>query len=168
MVHSISVAGMTCGGCAVNVEQAILTVPGVSNVAVDYLSGRAEFSCNEADVESIKNAVQAIGFTVGKENADSAFDWSDKSIWKQSANNTKWCLIGCSIGDFGTIAAFQFVFTDSGWSPMMIMALAMFNGILTSIILETIILLNQMGLVKAFKTAIGMSLISMISIFDAR
>jgi hypothetical protein len=43
------------------------------------------------------------------------------------------------------------------------MLLAMFNGILTSIILETIILLKQMSIINAFKTAVGMSLISMIS-----
>ena len=49
------------------------------------------------------------------------------------------------------------------WSTTSIMLLAMFNGILTSIILETIILLQQMNLRNAFKTAVGMSLISMIS-----
>ena len=46
---------------------------------------------------------------------------------------------------------------------MMIMALAMFNGIMTSIALETFILLSQMPLYEAFRVAIGMSLISMIS-----
>ena len=36
-------------------------------------------------------------------------------------------LIGCSIGDFGTIAAFQFIpYLDAlGWSAMSIMMLAM-------------------------------------------
>ena len=86
--------------------------------------------------------------------------WSCKHTWKSSANNTKWCLIGCAIGDFGTIAIMQ----DSGYSTLFIFALAMFNGIVTSIILETIILVRQsMALTLAFKTAVGMSLISMIS-----
>ncbi|MEM9138496.1 MAG: DUF4396 domain-containing protein [Pseudomonadota bacterium] len=49
------------------------------------------------------------------------------------------------------------------WPTMAIMALAMFNGILTSIALETIILSRQMPLKLAFRTAIGMSLISMIA-----
>jgi hypothetical protein len=43
------------------------------------------------------------------------------------------------------------------------MLLAMFNGILASIILETIILSKQMKIKDALKTALGMSLISMIS-----
>ena len=43
------------------------------------------------------------------------------------------------------------------------MGLAIINGQITSIMLETIILLNQMGLRKAFSTAIGMSFISMIA-----
>ena len=44
-----------------------------------------------------------------------------------------------------------------------IMIIAIINGILTSMILETIILMRQMELKLAFKTAINMSLISMIS-----
>ena len=45
-----------------------------------------------------------------------------------------------------------------------IMSLAIINGIITSIILETLILLKQNFKLKlAFKTAVGMSLISMLS-----
>ena len=106
-------------------------------------------------------AITGAGYIADGASAD--FNWGDGEVWRKSANNTKWCLIGCSIGDFGTIAAFQFVFTDSGWSPMMIMALAMFNGIMTSIALETAILSAQMALNEAFRVAIGMSLISMLS-----
>ena len=44
------------------------------------------------------------------------------------------------------------------------MTLAIINGIITSIILETIVLLKQNFTFKnAFKTAVGMSLISMVS-----
>ena len=45
----------------------------------------------------------------------------------------------------------------------MIMTLAIINGLITSIILETLILSRQMTLKLAFRIAIGMSLISMIS-----
>ena len=45
-----------------------------------------------------------------------------------------------------------------------IMTLAIINGLITSIILETIVLMKQdLDFTKAFKTAIGMSFISMIS-----
>ena len=89
------------------------------------------------------------------------FGWKCLNTWKQSAKNTLWCLIGCSIGDFGTILYFQV--NNMGLSTLIIMILAIINGILTSIALETIILFNQMGFVKAFKTAMGMSIISMLS-----
>ena len=89
------------------------------------------------------------------------FDWSCRNSWKQSAKNTAWCLLGCSIGDFGTILFFQI--TKIPFPVMAIMLLAILNGLITSIILETIILLNQMNFASAFKTAVGMSLISMIS-----
>ena len=44
------------------------------------------------------------------------------------------------------------------------MTLAVINGLITSIILETIVLMKQnLNFSKAFKTAMGMSFISMIS-----
>ena len=90
------------------------------------------------------------------------FHWSCKHTWSRSAKNTAWCLLGCSIGDFGTILFFQL--TQIPFPVLAIMTLAIINGIITSIILETIILLRQNFSFKlAFKTAIGMSLISMIS-----
>ena len=94
------------------------------------------------------------------------FHWKCKHTWRQSAHNTKWCLIGCSIGDLGTILFFQI--TQIPWSTMAIMTLAIINGLLTSIALETIILLRQkMNLSQAIKTALGMSFISMIAMESA-
>ena len=90
------------------------------------------------------------------------FNWSCKNTWNISAKNTFWCLFGCSIGDFGTILFFQL--TKIPFPILAIMVLAIINGIITSIILETIILLRQnFSLKLAFKTAVGMSLISMVS-----
>jgi len=90
------------------------------------------------------------------------FHWSCKHTWSRSAKNTSWCLLGCSIGDFGTILFFQL--TQIPFPVLAIMTLAIINGIITSIILETIILIRQnFTLRNAFKTAVGMSLISMIS-----
>ena len=87
--------------------------------------------------------------------------WKCRHTWRTASYNTMWCLVGCSIGDFGTIAYFQYYHID--WPVIAIMSLAIMNGLITSIILETIILWRQMALSAAFKTAIGMSLISMIS-----
>jgi len=90
------------------------------------------------------------------------FHWSCKHTWSRSAKNTFWCLLGCSIGDFGTILFFQL--TKIPFPVLAIMILAIINGIITSIILETIILLRQnFSFKKSFKTAVGMSLISMVS-----
>ena len=91
-----------------------------------------------------------------------SFNWSCKHTWKRSAKNTAWCLLGCSIGDFGTILFFQL--TKIPFPVLGIMTLAIINGLITSIILETIILMRQnFDFKKAFNTAIGMSFISMIS-----
>ena len=90
-----------------------------------------------------------------------SINWRCRHTWPIAAKNTLWCLLGCSIGDIGTIAFFQF--TGIAWPTLAIMMLAILNGLLTSIALETVILSRQMALAAAFKTAIGMSLISMIS-----
>ena len=90
------------------------------------------------------------------------FHWSCKHTWKRSAKNTAWCVFGCAIGDFGTILFFQL--TEIPFPVLGIMILAIINGLITSIILETVILMTQnFNFVNAFKTASGMSLISMIS-----
>ena len=88
-------------------------------------------------------------------------DWKCKSTWKKAKINTLWCLLGCSIGDFGTILFFQI--SQIPFPMLAIMSLAILNGLITSIMLETFILSRQMNLKEAFSTAMGMSFISMIA-----
>lgn len=88
-------------------------------------------------------------------------DWTCKSTWGKSSYNTMWCLIGCSVGDFGTIYFFQSI--DHSLSIYLVMLLAIINGIITSIILETIILTKEFPVFEALNIAVKMSLISMVS-----
>ena len=89
-------------------------------------------------------------------------NWNCRFTWRKSSKNTAWCLLGCSIGDFGTILFFQL--SEIPFPILGIMILAIINGLITSIILETIILMKQkLSFSKALNTAIGMSFISMIS-----
>jgi len=90
------------------------------------------------------------------------FHWGCKHSWRASAKNTMWCVIGCSIGDFGTILFFQL--SKIPFPVLGIMTLAIINGLLTSIMLETYILMKQkFDFISALKTACGMSFISMVS-----
>ena len=158
---TLDVGGMTCDGCAGRVRNALESVSGVLSAEVSHETGSATVSHSGVSRNLMANSVLAIGYTVDGRTEE--FHWRDGAVWKQSAHNTKWCLIGCSIGDFGTIAYFQFIWTDSGWSTMAIMMLAIMNGLLTSIALETVILLKQLPFQDALRTAMGMSLISMIA-----
>ena len=97
------------------------------------------------------------------ETLKNSISWKCKHTWKRASINTLWCLLGCSIGDFGTIYFFQVTENPWSFSVLSIMTLAIINGLITSIMLETFILSRQMDLKNAFKTAIGMSLVSMIS-----
>ena len=87
--------------------------------------------------------------------------WTCLNTWKRSSKNTLWCLLGCSIGDFGTIYYFQI--TDHTFNTVQIMSLAMVNGVLTSILLETLILVKQMTIRLALMTALKMSFLSMLA-----
>jgi len=99
---------------------------------------------------------------IEKNIASEDFNWSCKHTWRKSAKNTMWCVIGCVIGDFGTILYFQL--TQTPFPVLGIMILAIINGLLTSIMLETFILIRQdFKFVKALKTACGMSFISMVA-----
>ena len=94
--------------------------------------------------------------------ATDTFHWGCKHTWRASAKNTMWCVIGCSIGDFGTILFFQL--SQIPFPIMGIMILAIINGLFTSIMLETYILMRQkFDFINALKTACGMSFISMVS-----
>ena len=90
------------------------------------------------------------------------FNWSCSHTWKRSAKNTAWCLLGCSIGDLGTILFFQI--KQIPFPTLFIMILAIINGLITSIILETIILMRQkFNFKEAIRIAFNMSFISMVS-----
>ena len=102
---------------------------------------------------------------MNKSEPTAAFHWRCRHTWRTASYNTMWCLIGCSIGDMGTILFFQLSGID--WPVIAIMSLAIINGLITSIMLETVILSRQMALKAAFQTAIGMSLISMVSMETA-
>ena len=50
--------------------------------------------------------------------------WTCLNTWKKSSKNTLWCLAGCCIGDFGTIAYFQLMVIE--WPVLLIMSLEVF------------------------------------------
>ena len=65
-----------------------------------------------------------------------SIDWFCRNTWIVSAKNTAWCLLGCSIGDLGTIYFFQV--SKFSLPVIIIMILAIINGLITSIILESL------------------------------
>lgn len=88
--------------------------------------------------------------------------WANKANWRRAAANTFTCLVGCSIGDFSMLFYIQ---THHPETPMLVtMAAAMTAGIITSIALETAVLRwrESFGWTAALKTAVSMSLISML------
>ena len=158
---TFDVNGMSCDGCVTNLVNALEAVDGVESVEAEVGSATVQHdgACNT----KMSNAIIGAGFTLGND-----FDWKDGSVWKKSAHNTKWCLIGCSIGEFGTLAYYSYSGITSDlelYSRMwyLFAILPLINGLATSVMLETAILMrNQMDFRNALSTAFGMSFIGML------
>lgn len=88
--------------------------------------------------------------------------WQDMSAWKKACRITLVCLIGCSIGDFGTIIVAQIYFPNAAILP--VMGLAMVNGLITSVLMETAILhfREHFSWGRGLNMAFTMSFLSMI------
>ena len=163
---TLDVGGMTCEGCSNRVKSALESIQGVNSANVSHESGIAIVVHQNVSRKIMTSSIQKIGYTVDGKGED--FHWKDGSVWKQSAHNTKWCLIGCSIGEFGTLAYYSYSGITSGlelyskiWYFYAILPLI--NGLTTSVMLETIILMRgQMDFRNALSTAFGMSFISML------
>lgn len=141
----------------VDVENAdkILTIKSdnLSRFDISQLITKAGFK-----VESIGSTLISSTLKSGKH-----LFWNDKIVWLKASKNTFNCLIGCTIGDFAMMMYLQTYFHHINMFAMI--GLAMASGIAASVVLETIILkLREKFMWKrAFQTAIGMSLISMIT-----
>ncbi|OJD15681.1 hypothetical protein AJ78_04099 [Emergomyces pasteurianus Ep9510] len=90
--------------------------------------------------------------------------WASRPIWRRAMLNTLRCLIGCTIGDFSAMWYLQAFYPDLAVGY--IMGASMATGIASSMTLETVLLhrgRDKLGWTQAFKTAAGMSMISMLS-----
>ncbi len=162
----LDVGGMTCDGCAGRVRSALEELDGVISAAVSHEAGSAVVEHSGVERNSMVAAVLGTGYTVDGQVEE--YSWGDGATWRQAANNTKWCLIGCSIGEFGTLGYYQY----AGW-PLevavgttlfwFLVVLPLINGLATSVTLETVLLMRgQMDFSNALSTAFGMSFISML------
>ncbi len=63
---TLTIAGMTCGGCVNSVTNVLKNIAGVSQVEVTLLPSQAKvsFDENKASVNLLSQAVQEAGFTV--------------------------------------------------------------------------------------------------------
>jgi len=165
---TITVQGMTCTGCSSRVTDSLLSLDGIIDASVSHESGDALITHSGVKREILIGAINNSGYSADGVRIGNDFTWTDGSTWKQSANNTKWCLLGCSIGEFGTLAYYSYsgitsdlILYSSMWYFFAILPLI--NGLATSVMLETYLLMRgQMDFRNALSTAFGMSFISML------
>jgi hypothetical protein len=89
--------------------------------------------------------------------------WQSSEHWCRAAANTTRCLVGCSLGDLSTLALLQTYAPELGLPCTVLASCA--AGIATSMALETVVLrvTEDLAWVVAWRTAAGMSLISMLA-----
>jgi len=159
---TFEVGGMSCGGCVSNLTSALEAVEGVTSVEAEV--GKAVVNHEGACSGKMGAAIEECGFTIGEPE----FNWNDGDVWRTSAHNTKWCLIGCSIGEFLTLGAYSYydigsTITSTSSFYYLLLILPLINGLITSVMLETYIMHEGgMDWGNALSTALGMSFISML------
>ncbi|MBI3837687.1 MAG: cation transporter [Planctomycetia bacterium] len=63
--YVLGIQGMTCGGCAVHVQQGLSKVPGVGDAKVSYENGEASVCVKEGATvtgETLVKAVEKVGY----------------------------------------------------------------------------------------------------------
>lgn len=163
---------MTCNGCASTVEKALSKVVGVETVEVNLSLSKATVTMNHhIPVEKLKEGLAAFPSYELSENGShslinkklSSGFWADSNVRNRASLNTLNCLIGCSIGDFGMIFYLQAF--HPGTSMLTQMILAVIAGLITSVMMETLLLhwREKFSWSFALKTAFSMSFISMLA-----
>lgn len=66
MVTEIKVDGMHCMHCAARVKKASEAIENVSNADVDLEAGKAAITHENADIDAVINAINALGFSASK------------------------------------------------------------------------------------------------------
>ncbi|MBO3810279.1 MAG: cation-translocating P-type ATPase, partial [Candidatus Brockarchaeota archaeon] len=61
---SLKVDGMECAGCAVTIEKALIRTKGVSNVSVNFVTGKAilEYNPKEVSIDEILKVIEDTGY----------------------------------------------------------------------------------------------------------
>lgn len=69
--ETLNVTGMTCGGCASNVANALKAIPGVDDVVVSLSTGEAAVRYDEhlTSLDQLKSAVKGAGYGVNAAKA---------------------------------------------------------------------------------------------------
>src|SRR5258708_9181313 len=169
MTHTYSVSGMTCSGCAATVKKSLTSVPNVNDVQIDLSKGVASITMSQhVPFTKLQESLSAYpsyqiseGLNPAKSlnlvNPDRGM-WTDLNVWKRASFNTLNCLIGCSIGDFAMVIYLQAYFPSTSMTAQMI--LATIAGLITSILLETVLLHSRekLSLKLAIRTAFSMIL----------
>ncbi|MDQ0255663.1 copper ion binding protein [Evansella vedderi] len=65
---TLTVKGMTCGGCVQTVEKALANLPGVERALADFENAivKVEFDEESTSVEQLKNTIQRAGYQTQK------------------------------------------------------------------------------------------------------
>ncbi len=172
MTHTYKVSGMTCSGCASTVEKTLRQIEGIIDAKVNLAQSEVEVTMEQHIATSALQASLAKypTYHLSEEGDGTAHPsipkndfWQDRKIWSRASLNTGNCLIGCSIGDFGMIIFLQAFYPDT--SMIMQTILATIAGLLTSVLLETILLRSRekFSWQFAFQTAVSMSFLSMVA-----
>ena len=153
-----------CEKCVAKIKPHFDQDPAIENWAVDLKSDVKTVKVEGGNITEklVSDLLSKEGYKITGQKQNISNFWGNIKKWRRASFNTLNCLIGCTIGDFGMIIFLQAYYPETPMIWQMI--LAIIAGLLTSILLETTILRfrESFNWKFAFKTAFGMSFISMV------
>ncbi len=165
-VNQYQVHGLTCEGCAATVKNALNKVDGVQKADVSLSEGVVTLeTAKTIPLMTLQGALAGYAYQLtepGQGIKTTGF-WSDQKKWIRASGNTLNCLVGCSLGDFGMVLYLQAYHPSVSMSMQMILATV--AGLVTSVLLETVLLHQKEKFEWSFalRTALSMSFLSMVA-----
>lgn len=164
MLHTYKIEGITCGGCQAGATRSLEQLSEVKKVYTDKDLQKIQIDTEQPlSLGQLNKAFEpAYKYKLSEYSYDPLEFWSDWKQWKRASANTLNCLIGCSLGDFAMIIFLQTYYPQM--SMFLMMGLAIISGLVTSVVLETILLRikEKLSWELAVVTAFRMSFLSMV------
>ncbi len=145
--QKFTITGMSCAGCAANVEKTVLALDGIKSAAVNLMLGKlsAEYDSQKLSPEKIAESVQKLGFGVTVDEEE-----KQATIHEEQSEET-----GILLKRLKQSAVFSILLMLVSMLPQSVLPISTIaNGFIQLLLLIPILFINRAYLTKGIKSLI--------------